>query len=179
MKKIAFCALALSLLFLSCSKKENSITEMTNPDSKPQRTVTGAATSHNGSGVFNLKPKGPNSTMTMTGPSAGWCNGYPWNCTVLDEVVIVSSAKYILDYNSDYDSPTKTVTAFTDENEGITDILNGMPEAYENDLLSGNFYMAKGNDNTLDGKAVYLFGDTYPVTIESMKFAISFDYETE
>src|SRR4051812_7920359 len=126
MKKIILCLFATGFLMVACSKKENTIGGNPNLNSS---TISNA----------KEKPGGPNSTMTQVGPAKGWCNGYPWNCTVLPDVVITAGAKAILDYNCDIDSPYKAVQAFTDTDEGIQDILSSIPQAYEDSLLSYHY----------------------------------------
>ncbi|MFL5752076.1 MAG: hypothetical protein ACJ76F_01615 [Bacteroidia bacterium] len=162
MKKLTLCLFAAGFL-IACSKKEN--------------TISGNPNANSLSIAAKEKPTGPNSSYVRNGPSKGWCNGWPQDCTVLPEVIITASAKVIIDSYCDNSNPNRVTAAFSDPDEGIVDILSEIPQAYEDSLLSNHYYMTQGN--ITGTKVSYIFGRTYPVTDSNADFAIQAEYLTE
>lgn len=154
MKKVLFGAFALSVLLIACSKKENTV------NGKPNIAIAADGP------VDKERPKSPNSTYVTVGLSKGWCNGYPWNCTVLPDVVITAAARTLLDSAQNGDNYT---VAEIFESEELTCVTDHIPLSYLNSFLVGKYYIVKSSEDS--SKVCYMAGEDYPVTEENMEFA--------
>jgi len=157
MKKLALSVFALSLLLLSCSKKQNT------PAGAPASEKHNLSVDNSASASRESKGTKPNSTLY----SDGWCRDRDVNCCVLPEVIITASARTLL-RNAEENGPAQLINAFN--NPELTEIANYLPDEYYNKIMSGNYYIATGAENSRS--VSFMLGTTPDVAQhENVEFA--------
>jgi hypothetical protein len=169
MKKILLGACALGILFVSCNKKENSITGMAN--------TTAITPKHHNSGHTNSvsasrESKGtkPNSSMY----SDGWCRAPKYDCYQFPEdlIVITASAREML-RDAEQNGPEYLLDAFNSSE--FDSIAAYMPDEFYTKIMSGDYYLVTGDES--NSKVSFMLSTHDNVLFSNMEF--SFEIEKE